>query len=91
MAQAFMARKIKSSTKLRCAQSSPERSAKSTNFSVPETQIIPAQSACGKETLIFASLLVSMRVVPVKNDYFLNLKFERLSLLVQRKKVWYIY
>ena len=76
MTQAFVPRKIKSSTKLRCVQSSPERFARSTNFSVPETQIIPAQSTWSKGKLMFARLPVSMRVVPVKNGYFLNPKFE---------------
>ena len=38
--------------------------------------LIQAFSACGKRKLVFFNLLVSIKVVPVKNDYLLHPKFE---------------
>ena len=69
-------RKIRRSTKLHRVQRSPELFVRSMNFSVPKTLISPAQSTFGKEKLVFPRFPVPIKVVLVKNNYFLHPKFE---------------
>ena len=63
-------RKVRRNPKLRGVRRSPELFARSTDFRVPETLIFPAKSTCLQEALVL------IKVVPVKNDYFLRSKFE---------------
>ena len=54
MKRTYVPHKVTRSPKLRGVQRSPELFARSTDSRVPETQISPAQSTCGKEKIVLA-------------------------------------
>ena len=75
MTRICVPRKVRSSTKLRGVRRSPELFARSTDSHIKNSSLSsPEYLWQGKISV--CKVLVPIKVVPVKNDYFLHPKFE---------------